>query len=1606
MELYGSLLNISGSVTASTFTGSFIGDGSGLSGIQASGVTGLNLSQISSGNATASISTSGFTVNKNTQIQGNLSVTGALIANEYIVSSSVIYMTTSFASGSSAFGNDNNDIHQFTGSVQISGSISLNGVAIGTGKLDETTFQSYTSSNNSRVSSLETSSGSLNSFTSSINTTIKSKLDSDNVISGSVQIEITGTTGYSTFSSSISNSIDSLSSSVATTITSLSSSVGILSSSNATIDLNQDNRLNALETSSGSLNSFTSSINTTIKSKLDSDNVISSSVQIEITGTTGYSTFSSSVATTDLNQENRLNALETSSGSLNSFTSSINTTIKDKLNTENVISSSAQILSNSNIVSSSVQVTEYGFATTGSNLFKGTQTLSGSILPSVDNTYDLGSADYQWRDVYISSGSLYIDGTKVLSSTAQELTITTDNGQSIKILEGTTDSIILQTADGDIELKSSGDGDILLDPTNGKIMLKGPVEILNGQKIQSSVGGTPVVFANDIVVSGSIDLTGTIDGIDLILFSSSLNTRLGNLETSTGSLNEFTSSTNSRLTSIETSTGSLNSYTSSNNTRLGIIETTTGSLNTYTSSNTTNINAIHISTGSLNSYTSSNTTNINAIHTATSSLNSYTSSNTTNINAIHTATSSLNSYTSSNNERLSTIETSTGSLNSYTSSNNTKLGIIEGTTGSLNTFTSSANTRLVSIENKTGSYATTGSNIFQGTQIITGSLFISQDLIIAGSSSIQNISSSVLNISDNIITVNAVNPSVRFGGLAVIDSGSSPQVSGSMLYDSVKDEFLFVHQNQGIITSSVLLMGPETFNNIGNEAYITQNRLTKGSGVEHLNDSNITDTGTKVSINSNTEITGSLIVAGGNKITVNGPGGDEGGEILLSKATTNTTLSGEGVTIDVFQNRLRFFEQGGNARGAYLDISTLGNGASTNLLDTAATASYVEYSNVANKPSLVSGSSQITFLSIGSIPPGLVSGSSQVLVGSGIWSGSSQLPSGVVSGSAQLPSGLVSGSSQVLAGTTIHSGSFFNGITVVSGSGQISFNGITDKPALVSGSSQISFNSISDKPALVSGSSQISFNSISDRPALVSGSAQIDLTATTNYSSGIKTRLNAEGVISGSAQLTSIFVQKTGDTMTGDLVIRNTGTFNNIKVYSNDDNTWVEQTKPDGTIVGRIGFDGYSTSTAYQSDFLLSTRASSESGLTTKMFISIGNVLSFQNLSGFTYNGNTIWHSGNDGASSGLDADLLDGSHASAFSPVAGSSSITTVGTIATGVWNGTAIAVANGGTGASTAANAITNLGATTVGGNLFTLTNPSAITFPRINANNTITALSAADFRTAIGAGTSSTTGTVTSVGGTGTVSGLSLSGTVTSTGNLTLGGTLTVAASNFSSQTANTFLAAPNGSSGTPTFRTIVAADVPTLNQNTSGTASNITAFTINQSVGTSNTVQFANLGVGVSPAILAHFRGAGEMIRFENTSTGSNEYTQLNFKAGTRNGYIWVGNQNTTSWAGNGGLNIYTDFGNMDFWTNNIQRVRIASDGHMVPFANNTYDLGSSSLGWRNVFTNDLHLSNMNKPEGNDIDGTNGTWTIQEGAENLYIINNNNGKKFKILLEEIV
>lgn len=109
--------------------------------------------------------------------------------------------------------------------------------------------------------------------------------------------------------------------------------------------------------------------------------------------------------------------------------------------------------------------------------------------------------------------------------------------------------------------------------------------------------------------------------------------------------------------------------------------------------------------------------------------------------------------------------------------------------------------------------------------------------------------------------------------------------------------------------------------------------------------------------------------------------------------------------------------------------------------------------------------------------------------------------------------------------------------------------------------------------------------------------------------------------------------------------------------------------------------------------------------------------------------------------------------------------------------WTGQ-LSVARGGSGASTAAGARTNFGATTLGSNLFTLANPSAVTYMRINADNSVSTLDAATFRTAIGAGTGN--GTVTSVAtGTGLTGGL-----ITGSGTIS-----------FSTATVGTWAATPS-------------------------------------------------------------------------------------------------------------------------------------------------------------------------------------------------------------------
>lgn len=79
------------------------------------------------------------------------------------------------------------------------------------------------------------------------------------------------------------------------------------------------------------------------------------------------------------------------------------------------------------------------------------------------------------------------------------------------------------------------------------------------------------------------------------------------------------------------------------------------------------------------------------------------------------------------------------------------------------------------------------------------------------------------------------------------------------------------------------------------------------------------------------------------------------------------------------------------------------------------------------------------------------------------------------------------------------------------------------------------------------------------------------------------------------------------------------------------------------------------------------------------------------------------------------------------------------------------------------------------------------------------------------------------------------------------------------------------------------------------------------------------------------------------------------------------------------------------------------VQIDTTGHILPGADNTQDLGSSSKRFANLYTGDLNLSNEGST--NDVDGTWGSYVIQEGEEDLFLINRRTGKKYKFNLTEV-
>jgi len=908
----------------------------------------------------------GLIVSGSAEIEQDLIVRGTLTVDELhtsITSSSILY-----ESGSTVFGNTLDDTHQLTGSVAITGSITLNGQAIGTGKLDETTFNSYTSSISSSMGGL---SSSIATTTSGLTSTITSLSSSLTSSIGSLSSSVATTTfGLSSSIGSLSSSIDSLSSSVATTTnnlsSSISSSIGSLSSSVASINNTQNGRLDSLETASGSIR-------------------------------TNFNTFTSSYTTVSGSIDNRLDVLEAYSGS--------------------------QLVPSSSMSFRTLQTDVYCKNMSGAQINKGTvvrivgsvgdNPLIGvaSLLTEGQSANTLGIATENIPNdgfgLVITEGVLL--GVNTSGMTAGQLlflgvdgTFTTTPptapnhgvrlGEVLRVQQN-NGSIYVRIDNGS-ELGEAHDFvDTTTNSSYGDLLVKSGSVWVNSRSLNGNYSVTGSLIATSFtgsinynnltnvptLVSGSsqIDITGTTG---YSTFSSSISTSIGGLSSSVAIT---TLGTRNRVDSIETTTGSLNTFTSSASGRLTSLETASGSIrtdfNTYTGSNDstnttqnsrlTSIEGITGSISLLNTYTGSNNTVIGTLQTSTSSLNSYTSSNTTNIDAIHISTGSFKSFTSSFDTAFGmsgadvTVKGNLTVSGTQTTVNSTTVAIGDNII-QLN-GTGATNAGLV-VRDATAPNTVSGSFLWDSTsdKWIAGALGSEDDVVLKTAT--QTLTNKTINASQ---LVDASVTNTKLANSSITIAGTSTSLGGT-------------------ISAATILSGTGT---VSGSAQITFSGVsglpTLVSGSSQVSFNGITDKPTLVSGSSQISYIGLSNIPSG---------------IVSSSAQTIANLPSGTVS----------------GSSQVLNGTTIHSGSFFNGISVVSGSAQISFNGITDKPTLVSGSSQITYGSISSIPSGIVSGSAQISFG-----GITGVPSGLVSGSSQVTG---------IGNAQLTNSSFFVGTTSIS----------------------------------------------------------------------------------------------------------------------------------------------------------------------------------------------------------------------------------------------------------------------------------------------------------------------------------------------------------------------------------------------------------------------------------------------------------------------------------------------------------------------------------------------------------------------------------------------
>ena len=164
---------------------------------------------------------------------------------------------------------------------------------------------------------------------------------------------------------------------------------------------------------------------------------------------------------------------------------------------------------------------------------------------------------------------------------------------------------------------------------------------------------------------------------------------------------------------------------------------------------------------------------------------------------------------------------------------------------------------------------------------------------------------------------------------------------------------------------------------------------------------------------------------------------------------------------------------------------------------------------------------------------------------------------------------------------------------------------------------------------------------------------------------------------------------------------------------------------------------------------------------------------------------------------------------------------------------------------------------------------------------------------------------------------------------------------------------------------------------------------------------------NLGLFRKSANIMGFSSSGtEQMVFDANGITLNDQNEIRFSETSSNGTNYISLKANSSVSSNRTITLPDETGTVITSASLLSQIggqNLTNLHALLPASNNQYDLGSSSLRWANLYINDLNLSN--EGHKNDVDGTYGSYTIQEGIEDLFLINRRNGKKFKFVLQEV-